>query len=585
MSFPAVLILWWLTSLLPGSLALADACPDWTAARAEREVAALAQRLDAWDRAYYSPEDYAPGDYAPEESGQGEPAVSDAVYDQARQRLAQWQACFSGKVPEVATKPTLPAGPVEHPIVQTGLRKLDGEDAVRRWLARRDDTWIQPKVDGVAVTLVYRSGRLTRAVSRGDGRGGQDWTENAGKIAAVPVRLATDEDLVLQGELYLRLKGHVQAEAGTAGARSEVAGLLARHQLSAQAAERIGLFVWDWPDGPDTMPARLAALARLDDTVGDTDGFAESTRMTHPVTSLADVKRWRETWYSGAMPFATDGVVLRQGRRPSGERWQAEPPEWAVAWKYPPREALAEVRGVEFRIGRTGRITPLLHLVPVELDGRVIRRVSASSLDHWQSLDIRPGDQVTIALAGLTIPRLEGVAWRATERPAVSPPQAENYHALSCWRPTPGCESQFLERLVWLGGSRGLDLSGVGPGIWEALVEAGLVAGLLDWLTLDTARLETVHGIGEVRAAQLRDVFALARRSAFSDWLAALGPPPGLEPANTWRWEPLARRDAAAWRALLGVGPQRAEDLVAFFDHPTVQALAERLREAGIEGF
>ncbi|MBS9405057.1 NAD-dependent DNA ligase LigB [Halomonas sp. TRM85114] len=575
MRFSAALLLWWLSSLLPGSLALADACPDWTAARAEREVTALTQRLNDWDRAYY----------AHEESGQGEPTVSDGVYDQARQRLAQWQACFPGEVPEVVTKPTLPAGPVEHPIAQTGLRKLDGEDAVRRWLARRDDAWIQPKVDGVAVTLVYRAGRLSRAVSRGDGRGGQDWTENAGKIAAVSERLATGEDLVLQGELYLRLDGHVQAEIGTAGARSEVAGLLARHELSAQAAERIGLFVWDWPDGPETMQARLAALAKLDDTEGDIEGFAESTRMTHPVTSLADVKRWRETWYRGPLPFATDGVVLRQGRRPPGEQWRAEPPNWAVAWKHPPREALAEVRGVEFRIGRTGRITPLLHLVPVELGGRVIRRVSASSLDHWRSLDIRPGDQVTIALAGLTIPRLEGVAWRAAERPAVSPPQAEDYHALSCWRPTPACESQFMERLAWLGGAKGLDMSGVGPGTWEALVEAGLVAGLLDWLTLDTAQLETVHGIGEVRAGQLRDVFALARRRAFGDWLAALGPPPGLEHANTRRWEPLTRRDAAAWRALPGVGPQRAEDLVAFFHHPQVRTLVERLREADIAGF
>jgi DNA ligase (NAD+) len=585
MRFPTALLIWWLTSLLPASVALADACPDWTPARAEREVTALAQRLDDWDRAYYGQGENGQGENGQGERGQEESPVSDAVYDQARQRLADWQACFSGEVPGMAAEPTLPTGPIDHPIAQTGLRKLDGEDEVRRWLARRDDAWLQPKVDGVAVTLVYRAGRLLRAISRGDGRGGQDWTDSARQIAAVPERLATNEDLVLQGELYLRLDGHVQARVGTAGARSEVAGLLARHELSTEAAARIGLFVWDWPDGPDTMQARLAALANLGDTEGVTEGFAKSVEMTHPVASLADVQRWRETWYRGPMPFATDGVVLRQGRRPPGERWRAEPPDWAVAWKYPPREALAEVRGVEFRIGRTGRITPLLHLVPVELGGRVIRRVSASSLDHWQSLDIRPGDQVTIALAGLTIPRLEGVAWRATERPALSPPQAEDYHALSCWRPTPACESQFLERLTWLGGSQGLDLSGVGSGTWEALVEAGLVTGLLDWLTLDTARLVTVHGIGEVRAGQLRDAFALARRRPFGDWLAALGPPPGLEPANALHWEALASREAAAWRALPGVGPQRAEDLVAFFQHPQVRTLAERLGEIDIEGF
>src|SRR5690554_7187642 len=88
-----------------------------------------------------------------------------------------------------------------------------------------------------------------------------------------------------------------------------------------------------------------------------------------------------------------------------GDGWLAEPPSWAVAWKHPPGEVLAEVRRVEFRIGRTGRITPLLHLHPMELEGRTVRRVSVGSLERWRELDIRPGDQVIVALAGLTIPR------------------------------------------------------------------------------------------------------------------------------------------------------------------------------------
>lgn len=543
------------------SPARAATCSTGAGVPSESEVVALARKLAEWDDAYYR---------------RGESPVSDALYDQARRRYERWRRCFPQRVPEAAV-PNHPVGEVRHPIPQTGLAKLRDEDAVRRWLARRDAVWVQPKVDGVAVTLVYRDGRLVRAISRGDGRHGQDWTPAARRIPAIPARLPEARDALLQGELYRRLEGHVQAEVGGGGARSEVAGWLAREALSDEAAARIGLFVWDWPDGPSAMAVRLAGLARL--------GFTEDVALTHRVETLDEVKRWRERWYRGPLPFATDGVVLRQGGRPAGEEWRAEPPAWAAAWKHPPREALAEVRGVEFRIGRTGRITPLLHLHPVVLEERTIRRVSVGSLARWEALDIRPGDRVAIALAGLTIPRLEGVVWRAARRPALSPPAAADYHALSCLRLTTGCEAQFLERLAWLGGPQALDLPGVGPGTWAALVEAGLVTRLLDWRALEASALRRVHGIGEARAEALTAAFAGARTAPFDRWLEALGAPPGVERALPADWATLAENGRHDWRVLPGVGPDRAAALVDFFAHPEVRALARRLGEAGADGF
>ncbi len=546
-------------ALLPS---LAMSCPEWSPERAERELKALAERLADWDAAYHR---------------RGESPVTDDVYDQARQRFASWQRCFPGVRVSVAPADPRPAGTVRHPVAQTGLAKLEDEAAVRRWLTRRADVWVQPKVDGVAVTLVYEQGQLAKAISRGDGRHGQDWTASAQRIPVIPERLPEAVDAILQGELYLRLTDHIQAERGTAGARSEVSGLMARDALSVDAARRVGLFVWDWPDGPRDMGQRLEALADL--------GFGDAVRLTRPVASLAEVAGWRERWYRRPLPFATDGVVLRQGSRPPGQAWRAEPPGWAAAWKHPPREALAEVRGVEFRIGRTGRITPLLHLHPVALAGRTIRRVGLGSLARWRELDIRPGDQVEVALAGLTIPRVESVVWRAAERPAITPPEAADYHALSCLRLTDGCQAQFLERLAWLGGSRGLDLPGVGPGTWQALVEAGLVTGPLDWLALEEDDLRQAHGIGEVRAGKLVAAFAAARETAFPRWLRALGAPPGVAAALPADWASLSDYRHRDWVALPGVGADRAAALVDFFAHPGVQALARRLGEVGIDGF
>jgi len=545
-----------------GSAQAAD-CPDWSPERARQELAALRARLDGWNHAYRV---------------DGRSPVSDAVYDQAEQQLEAWRQCFPAQAPEPLAHLADEGGRVLAPVAQTGLAKLPDAAAVEAWMRARGDRdlWVQPKADGVAVTLLYEHGRLRQAVSRGDGLHGSDWTALAQAIAAVPKHLANAPDrVVLQGELVWRLPGHVQAENGGVNARSAVAGALARNTLDAVTAAKIGLFVWDWPSGPADMPARLAGLAAM--------GFADSAALTRPVTSLDDVKRWREQWYRRALPFAADGTVLRQGHRPAGDAWQARPPDWAVAWKYPPASALAEVRAVNFTIGRSGRITPVLELAPVQLDDHRVQRVSVGSLRRWQALDIRPGDRVEVALAGLTIPRLQSVAWRAAQRAAVAAPDPARYGPLSCWRSTPGCEQQFQARLAWLGGRQGLRLPGVSTGTWQALEDAGLLRGLLDWMTLTPEQLAAVPGLGASRSAALAQAFADARGRSFGDWLRALGAPDDADDAGE-DWVTLAARGEDGWRAH-GAGAARARQLAAFFAHPELQVLAARLRAVGVQGF
>lgn len=549
----------WLLAALCGLSGIAQACPNWSAERAKAELNQLAEQLANWDRAYHR---------------DGHSPIADELYDQAREHFNRWQTCFAEQAPPEPQPLAGLAGPVAHPVVQTGLGKL-ADDELDAWLARREAVWIQPKVDGVAVTLVYRAGRLQQAISRGDGRHGQDWTPKVRGLSAVPAQLPEALDAVLQGELYWRLPGHVQAERGGQGARARVAGLLARQDLEPEDAAGIGLFVWDWPDGPAVLPERLTALGRL--------GFTDSAALGQRVTNAGEARQWRDHWFRSALPFATDGVVLRQANPPPAQHWQARAPSWAAAWKYPVRQALGEVRAVEFRIGRSGRITPLLHLQPVRLDDRIVRKVSAGSLPRWRTLDIRPGDQVAIGLAGGSIPRLEGVVWRSPQREAVFVPDAGAYHPLSCWQPMPGCAEQFQARLEWLAGRQGLDLPGLGPGSWRVLLESGqLDQGLLAWLTLTPEKLETLPG---VRVKPLIDGAALARQRSFARWLSALGMPPGIELDETDDWPRLASRSEDQWRQQAGQGPQRARQAHAFFQHPSVRALAAQLAALGIDGF
>ncbi|XXF09100.1 NAD-dependent DNA ligase LigB [Pseudomonas sp. D2-3] len=538
--------------------ALADDCPPQTPAHS-RQITELAAQVAHWDDAYHN---------------QGRSPVSDDLYDQARARLEHWQHCSD----EPVANPLRSAqGPIQHPVAQTGLRKLADERAVVQWMASRDDLWIQPKVDGVAVTLRYEDGTLRQVISRGDGNSGQDWTPQAAHIAAIPKQLNERGTLILQGELYQKRPGHVQVSEGSAAARSAVAGLLARQELLPEQAASIGLFVWEWPNGPPAMQQRLDGLVQL--------GFQDSRTYSQPVAKPGDARRWREQWYRSPLPFATDGVVLRQGRRPSGERWRAEPPHWAAAWKYPASEALALVEAVDFSIGRTGRITPLLRLQPVKLDDRTIRVVSAGSLQRWRQLDIRPGDQVAIRLAGQAIPQLEGVVLQTAIRSPLDIPNSDDYHALSCLRASPACTSQFHARLTWLSGKQALNLHGVGAGTWQKLLEAQHLDGLLDWLHLDEQQLLAVPGIGSQGATTLSQRFAEARQRPFRDWLRALGAPMNPDRLAADSWGQLHGRSLADWQALPAIGPARATQLHAFFQHEHIVALADQLSEAGVAGF
>ncbi len=541
--------------------AFADDCPAWTPERARQELHALDQQLRAWDAAYHR-DGYSP--------------IDDTLYDQSRARYALWRACFPAQAPAAADPLQGTRGSIVTPVVQTGLAKVADADALAAWMHARGDTdlWVQPKADGVAVTLLYVDGVLRQAVSRGDGERGEDWTAKVQAIAAVPKRLpSAPSRVVLQGELVWHLDGHVQATHGSVGARSKVAGVLARTQIDAATAAQIALFVWDWPSGPADMPTRLAGLRAF--------GFADAAAYTVAVANIDDVRVWRERWYHAPLAFAADGIVVRQGHRPAASTWRAHAPAWAIAWKYPPAQALAEVAAVEFRVGRSGRITPVLELAPVRLDDRIVRRVSVGSLARWRTLDIRPGDHVALTLAGLTIPRLDSVVWRAPQRVPIEVPDAHVYGAASCWHPEPGCERQFLARLEWLGGKQGLGLDGIGAGTWRSLIDAGLIDGIADWLALTRADLTTVPGLGGVRADALAARFAQARQRSFEVWLHALGLP---APGTARTWDEVAVRDATAWR-VDGFTVAQAQRWIDAAHADDMPAIVEQLHQAAVAGF
>ncbi|WP_277811052.1 NAD-dependent DNA ligase LigB [Chromohalobacter canadensis] len=551
-------------ALVMGTPVSAATCPQQPPRTLQEDYQALNAQLARWDQAYYH---------------HGKRLIDDGTYDSAKRQLAHWAQCF----PSLAASRIVlhePAGSQRHPVPQTGVNKLPDRAAVARWITQQTNhpLWIQPKVDGVAVTLMYRQSRLVAAISRGDGIEGQDWLAKVSHIAAIPRKLpdTAPSRVILQGELYARRDAHTQARDGLDGARARVAGLMARDSLTDHQGEEIGLFVWGWPNGPATMPARLTTLTDW--------GFDEIADTTHAVTTPEDIARWREYWYNHALPFATDGIVVKRGDRPDGHEWEASPPDWAMAWKYPAQQAIAHVDALDFTVGRTGRITAVATLTPVMLGDKRITHVSLGSLAHWRKTNVRPGDQVRLRLAGLTIPQLQDVVIRTRPRPSVAAPDANRYDRLSCLRLTPVCRDQFLARLEWLGSDNGLDFEGIGPATWRQLVDAGLIEELLDWRTLDTRTLETLPGVGTKTAHDWRALFATADKRSPRRWLRALGlpaiPQDALEAI-------LARHDmreltqwtSSAWQGYSGIGETRAKQLEEFFHHLEIRRLLKSLQK------
>ncbi|PWC17584.1 NAD-dependent DNA ligase LigB [Brenneria roseae subsp. roseae] len=540
----------------------ASICPDWSVVRADKEIDTLRKQLESWDDAYYR---------------LGQSQVDDEVYDQLRKQLDHWQICFHPDAESARIK--LPDnGKQTHPVAHTGLKKLADRRQLTQWIGQRKDVWIQPKVDGVAVTLVYQQGKLTSAISRGNGRQGEDWTAKVRDIPGVPQTLEhSHATLVLQGELFLNVTDHRQQRQGGINARSLVAGEMRRHQSSA-ILSRIGVFIWEWPDGPATLSERLEALRAM--------GFGMTADYTHRIASFEEAEKWRDVWYRSPLPFVTDGVVIRQDKAPEGRYWRDTPADWAIAWKYPLVQRVAEVNGVVFSVGRTGKITVVLNLNPLQLDDKSVRRVHVGSLSRWKQWDVLPGDQVTIGLAGHGIPRLDSVVWRGAERPVIIPPAESDFHTFSCFQYSTACQQQMLARLSWLSGEHGLNLSGISEGIWRRLVEKGMLNDVLSWLSLTSEQVKSVEGMGDKRADSIYERLQTARRQPLSRWLLALGAPvpkSARKALENTHWQQLQQRTALQWQQFSGIGARRAEEIMAFLQHPIIVEFIARLDSEGIK--
>lgn len=539
-------------------------CPVWSAGQAALEIEKLKGQLSEWDVAYYQ---------------RGESNTSDAVYDRLRERLNQWQRCYQPAASQL--EPSLfTSGKALHPIAHTGLKKVADSAALARWIDGKSNLWVQPKVDGVAVTLIYRQGRFSQLLSRGDGVKGEDWTTKAALIKAIPKTLAGPlANSVLQGEIFWRRTGHLQEAMGGINARGKVAGTMMR-QTDPDFLNELDVFIWAWPDGPKDMNQKLEVLAD--------SGFTLAKLWSKPVSTMDEIAALRRTWPISPLPFVTDGIVIRQGNEPAGKSWLPGQTSWAVAWKYPPAQQIADVKAIRFTIGRTGKVSVVLDLEPLQLDDKQVKRVNVGSVKRWQDLDIATGDQIMVSLAGHGIPRVDEVVWRVALRDKPKPPERMHITPLSCLYFAAECREQFIARLTWMSSAEVLDIQGVSQRTWQQLHQALRFEHIFSWLQTSEDELAGVEGISSARAKQLWHQFSLARQQPLRQWLMAFGlpvPKPAMKILADSHWQQLVNRNELSWQELPGIGAARAKRLVEFVNYPSINALAVFLSQEGVKGF
>ncbi|MBB7318157.1 NAD-dependent DNA ligase LigB [Escherichia coli] len=537
-------------------------CPAWSPARAQEEISRLQQQIKQWDDDYWK---------------EGKSEVEDGVYDQLSARLTQWQRCFGNETRDVMMPPL--NGAVMHPVAHTGVRKMADKNALSLWMRERSDLWVQPKVDGVAVTLVYRDGKLNKAISRGNGLKGEDWTQKVRLISAVPQTVSGPlANSTLQGEIFLQREGHIQQQMGGINARAKVAGLMMR-QGNSDTLNSLAVFVWAWLDGPHLMTDRLKDLA--------TAGFTLTQTYTRAVKNADEVAHVRNEWWKAKLPFVTDGVVVRAAKEPESRHWLPGQAEWLVAWKYQPVAQVAEVKAIQFAVGKSGKISVVASLAPVMLDDKKVQRVNIGSVRRWQEWDIAPGDQILVSLAGQGIPRIDDVVWRGAERTKPTPPE-NRFNSLTCYFASDVCQEQFISRLVWLGSKQVLGLDGIGEAGWRALHQTHRFEHIFSWLLLTPEQLQNTPGIAKSKSAQLWHQFNLARQQPFTRWVMAMGIPltrAALNASDERSWSQLLFSTEQFWQQQPGTGSGRARQVIEWKENAQIKKLGSWLAAQQITGF
>ncbi len=556
-----------------------------------------------------------------------DPILSDGEYDALFRELLTLEQ----EHPELVTAdspshrvggPPLQAfDPVEHGTPMLSLDNIFSaaefaafEEKLRRYLKAETPLRFfgEPKLDGLAVELVYRHGVLVTGSTRGDGLVGENITAQLKTVQSIPLRLQeangvrAPEELIVRGEVFLPKDGFLQLNRQReaeglplfANPRNAAAGSLRQLDPRITAKRPLAFFVYGMGNpevvAASSQEALLVALAHFGFPVNPlVKVCADAEAVEQHYRQLLDA-RHELSYEIDGMVVKVDDLVLQQRLGAT-----ARAPRWAVAWKFPATQATTVVEAVEFQVGRTGAVTPVAHLRPVEVNGVVVRRATLHNRDEIERKDLRVHDTVLVQRAGDVIPEIVKVVTElrnGDEQPILFPvacpecgaPLETNAEEAVIRCVNPDCPAQHLQKLIYFAGKNGLDLEGLGKKNVEQLVREGLLRSLPDFFRLDAERLARLEGWGEKSAQNVLLAIERKKNLGLAQLLRALGirhvgeVTAGLLARQFTDLAQLMASGKERLAQIDGIGEQTAESLAEYFQDPDNRATIEQLLALGL---
>ena len=553
------------------------------------------------------------------------PELSDAEYDLLFRELQD----LEGQFPDL-TLPDTPTGRVggapldkftplrhrrpmlslENALLESDL--LDFDERIRRFLGMTSgalDYVCEPKMDGLAVELIYERGLLVTGATRGDGITGEEVTRNLRTVRTIPLRLPLDTPpplLEVRGEVYLPLapfrklneEREENGEPPFANPRNAAAGAI--RQLDSRITARRPLAIFCYAPGEvegHTFSSQSDFLATIAAWGLPVNPLARKVSGTAGVIAY-----YREmTVRRDELPYEIDGVVVKVDsydlQRELGEKTRS--PRWAIAWKFPPRQSTTVVEDIVPQVGRTGVITPTAHLRPVEVSGVTVSRATLHNWEEMERKDIRIGDTVVIERAGDVIPAVVKVLTEqrtGSERPLLIPETCPECGSAVVKIPDEvavrclglSCPAQIRESIIHFASRHAMDIDGMGERYIDQLLRLNLVKTVADLYDLTSDDFMQFDRMGDKLAGNLLKAIAASKRRELARFIFALGIRHVGEHtarllANAFgSIENLEKAPEGELLSIREIGPQVARSIRAFFDNPLNREVVARLLAAGV---
>jgi DNA ligase (NAD+) len=555
-----------------------------------------------------------------------DPEISDGRYDRLLRELEDLERQFPELITPDSPTQRVGARPLEkfesvaHSVPMLSLENgfsreevLDFEARIKRFLKRDLEIayTVEPKMDGLAVELIYEAGSLVRAATRGDGNVGEEVTQNIRTIRSIPLTLLADgvsppERLEVRGEVYLRLKdfreyNRRRAETGEpafANPRNAAAGSL--RQLDPRITAQRPLFFFAYGVGSTTglaLATQWEVLQSLSRWGIPVNSFIKKARGIEACWDYClELEGRRQT-----LPYEIDGVVIKVNDWSLQTELgiKSRSPRWALAFKFQPSQETTRILKIEAQVGRTGVLTPVAHLEPVQVGGVEVSRATLHNQDEIERKDIRIGDTVIVQRAGEVIPEVVKVIdslrtgkERSYQLPAQCPVcrspvvrlPGEAAHRCT----NPNCSAQIKESIRHFASKGAMDIEGLGEKMVDQLVEKGLVKDYADLYTLTREVLMPLERLADKSAGNLVEALERSKQAALDRFIYALGIRfVGEHVASVLagyfgRLEALYTASEEELLSVREIGPQAARSIRIFFDNPRNQEVVARLLGSGV---